>query len=80
MAAGLNKANPPYETVEPHPAGVYILSYEGKLLDFVPVPKDEVTNCAFGGDDLKTLFVTAGGTLWSIRVNTPGRRFPHAPS
>ena len=72
VAAGLNKANPPYETVEPHPAGVYILSYEGKLLDFVPVPKDEVTNCAFGGDDLKTLYVTAGGTLWSIRVNTPG--------
>jgi gluconolactonase len=73
VAAGLNKANPPYETVEPHPAGVYILSYEGKLLDFVPVPKDEVTNCAFGGDDLKTLYITAGGTLWSIHVNTPGR-------
>jgi gluconolactonase len=72
VAAGLNKANPPYETVEPHPAGVYILSYEGKLLDFVPVPKDEVTNCAFGGDDLKTLYITAGGTLWSIRVNTRG--------
>jgi len=72
VAAGLNKANPPYETVEPRPAGVYILSYEGKLLDFVPVPKDEVTNCAFGGEDLKTLYVTAGGTLWSIRVNTPG--------
>ena len=72
VAAGLNKANPPYETVEPHPAGIYILSSEGKLLDFVPVPNDEVTNCAFGGDDLKTLYVTAGGTLWSIRVNTPG--------
>jgi gluconolactonase len=72
VAAGLNKANPPYETVEPHPAGVYVLSYEGKLLDFVPVPRDEVTNCAFGGDDLKTLYITAGGTLWSIRVNTPG--------
>ena len=25
------------------------------------------------GDDLKTLFVTSGGTLWSIRVTTPGR-------
>jgi gluconolactonase len=72
VAAGLNKANPPYETVEPHPAGIYILSAEGKLLDFVPVPRDEVTNCTFGGDDLKTLYITAGGTLWSIRVNTPG--------
>jgi gluconolactonase len=73
VAAGLNKAAPPYETVESHPAGIYILSQEGKLLDFVAVPKDEVTNCAFGGDDLKTLYVTAGGTLWSIRVNTPGQ-------
>jgi gluconolactonase len=72
VAAGLNKAASPYETVEPHPAGIYILSREGKLLDFVPVPRDEVTNCAFGGDDLKTLYVTAGGTLWSFRVNTPG--------
>jgi N-acyl-D-aspartate/D-glutamate deacylase/sugar lactone lactonase YvrE len=74
VAAGLNKANLPYETVEPHPAGIYIFSADGKLLDFVPVPKDEVTNCAFGGDDLKTLYTTAGGTLWSIRVNTPGWR------
>jgi N-acyl-D-aspartate/D-glutamate deacylase/sugar lactone lactonase YvrE len=72
VAAGLNKANPPYETVEPHSAGIYILSNEGNLLDFVPVPKDEVTNCSFAGNDLKTLYITAGGSLWSIRVNTPG--------
>jgi len=72
VAAGLNKASSPYETVEPHPAGIYILSQEGRLLDFVPVPKDEVTNCAFGGEDLKTVYITAGGTLWSLRVNTPG--------
>jgi N-acyl-D-aspartate/D-glutamate deacylase/sugar lactone lactonase YvrE len=73
VAAGLNKANPPFETVEPYRAGIYILSEAGKLLDFVAVPKDEVTNCAFGGEDLKTLFITAGGTLWSIRVDAPGR-------
>jgi gluconolactonase len=39
----------------------------------IPIPRDETTNCAFGGDDLKTLFVTAGGSLWSIPVTTPGR-------
>ena len=72
VAAGLNRANPPYETVEPHAGGIYILSAEGKLLNFVPIPKDEVTNCAFGGDDLKTLYITAGGTLGSVRVNVPG--------
>jgi N-acyl-D-aspartate/D-glutamate deacylase/sugar lactone lactonase YvrE len=73
VAAGLNVASPPYETVEPYRAGIYILSEEGELLDFIKVPTDEVTNCAFGGADLKTLFITAGGTLWSIRVSDPGQ-------
>ena len=73
VAAGLNAANLPFETAEPYRGGIYILSYQGKLLDFVPVPKDEVTNCAFGGEDFKTLYITAGSTLWSIRLNTPGR-------
>jgi gluconolactonase len=73
VAAGLNKANPPYETAEPYKGGIYILSASGKLLQFVPIPRDEVTNCAFGGADRKTLFVTAGGSLWSIPVSTPGR-------
>lgn len=73
VAAGLNVASPPFETVEPYRAGIYILSAEGDLLDFVAVPRDEVTNCAFGGPDLKTLFITAGSTLWSLRVDAPGR-------
>ena len=72
VAGGLNKPHPPYETAEKFKGGVYILSPEGKLLDFVPIPVDEVTNCAFGGVDRKTLFITAGGTLWSIPVNAPG--------
>jgi len=72
VAAGLNKPNPPYETADRFKGGVYIISPEGKLLDFIPIPVDEVTNCAFGGSDWKTLFITAGGTLWSIPVNTPG--------
>ena len=72
VAAGLNKAHPPFESAAEFKGGVYILSPEGKLLAFVPVPVDEVTNCAFGDADLRTLFITAGGTLWSIRVETPG--------
>ncbi len=72
VAAGLNKPHPPYETADEFKGGIYILSPEGKLLEFVPIPRDEVTNCAFGGADLKTLFVTAGGSLWSIRTNAPG--------
>lgn len=72
VAAGLNRAHPPFETDE-FKGGIYVLSPEGRLLDFVPIPVDEVTNCAFGHADLKTLFITAGGTLWSIPIESPGR-------
>jgi gluconolactonase len=68
VAAGLNKDAPPFETADPFRAGIYVLSYEGKMLEFLPIPNDEVTNCAFGGENLKTLFITAGGTLWKIRL------------
>jgi gluconolactonase len=72
VAAGLNKGHPPYESADKFKGGVYIISPDGKLLDFIAISVDEVTNCAFGGADWKTLFITAGGTLWSIPVNTPG--------
>jgi gluconolactonase len=73
VAAGLNVANAPYETADKLRGGIYILSPRGKLLEFVPIPNDEVTNCAFGDEDLKTLYITAGGRLWSLRVDAPGR-------
>jgi gluconolactonase len=72
VAAGLNRPNLPQETADPPTAGVYVFSIAGKLLDFVPIPRDETTNCGFGGDDLQTLFVTAGGSLWQLRTTTPG--------
>jgi gluconolactonase len=73
VAAGLNKPNPPFEPAKDRKGGIYVFSPEGKLLSFLPVPTDEVTNCAFGGDDLRTLYVTGGGTLYSLRTVTPGR-------
>jgi gluconolactonase len=72
VAAGRNTATE-FETADEFRGGVYVLSAEGKQLEFVPFPKDETTNCAFGGKDLKTLFVTAGDQLWSVPVGTPGR-------
>jgi protein-tyrosine-phosphatase len=41
---------------------------------------DEVTNCAFGGDDRKTLYITGGGTLYSIRTTTPGVMLVTSPA
>jgi N-acyl-D-amino-acid deacylase len=77
VAAGLNRPNPPFETQDQPTAGIYVFSPDGELLQFVPIPRDETTNCAFGGDDLRTLYVTAGGSLWSLRTTTPGRpRWP----
>ncbi|MCX6612180.1 MAG: SMP-30/gluconolactonase/LRE family protein [Acidobacteria bacterium] len=71
VAGGLNKPHPPHET-DNKKGGVYVLSPQGKVLEFIPVPLDEVTNVAFGGADMRTLYVSAGGTIWSIRVKTPG--------
>jgi gluconolactonase len=75
VAAGLNVANPPHETAQTPTAGVYVFSTEGELLQFVRIPRDETTNCAFGGDDGRTLFVTSGGSLWSLRTKTAGKRW-----
>jgi gluconolactonase len=72
VAAGLNKPNQ-FEPATDVKGGIYVLNRDGKLLSFLPVPTDEVTNCAFGGDDLKTLYITGGGVLYSIRVASPGR-------
>jgi gluconolactonase len=73
VAGGLNKPNPPAEPAKDVKGGIYVISPEGKLLAFLPVPRDEVTNCTFGGDDLRTLYITGGGTLYSIRTTTLGR-------
>ena len=64
VAAGRNEANE-WETTE-FKAGCYILSPGGRLIDFVPTAPDEACNCALGGADRKTLFVTSGNHLWSV--------------
>jgi len=74
VAGGLNKPNPPAEPATDVKGGIYVIDPQsGQLLAFLGVPTDEVTNCAFGGDDLKTLYITGGGTLYSIRTTTMGR-------
>lgn len=72
VAAGIHHPKPPLEVAEQPTSGVYVLSPKGELLDFVAIPTDEVTNCSFGGPDWKTLYITAGGHLWSIATTTPG--------
>ncbi len=72
-AAGLHRRRGTSETLDTQ-CGIHVFSPAGKLLRFVPIPEDTITNCAFGGPDLKTLYVTAGKTLFKIRVDIPGTR------
>jgi len=72
VAAGRNNPTQ-FETTDEFQGGIFILSPGGELLEFIHFDKDETTNCAFGGADLKTLYVTAGGQLWSVPVKTAGR-------
>ena len=53
-------------------AGVYVISPAGKLLKFIAISEDFMTNNAFGGPDMKTLYVTAGKTLYKVRTEIAG--------
>jgi len=70
-AAGLHATRGTSETLDTK-CGVYVISPQGKLLKFVPVPEDFITNTAFGGPDMKTLYVTAGKTLYRMQNNIAG--------
>lgn len=72
-AAGLHRRRGTSETLDTKP-GIHVFSPAGKLLRYVPTWEDTVTNCAFGGSELKTLYVTAGKTLFEMPVDIPGTR------
>lgn len=52
--------------------GVYVISPSGKLLGRIPIAEDVITNLAFGGSDKKTLYVTAGKSLFKIPTAVAG--------
>lgn len=75
-AGGRTKPRPPAETAGPFPGAVYVIDpAKGELIERIEIPTDEVTNCTFGGSDGRTLYITAGEHLWSVRVPYPGRAF-----
>ena len=73
VAAGLNRLRGTSETLDTV-AGIHVFSPSGELMEHIPIPEDTITNAAFGGDDLRTLYVTAGKTLFSIRTDIAGTR------
>ena len=73
VAAGLNRRRGTSETLDTV-AGIHVFSPDGELLEHIPIPEDTITNAAFGGPDLRTLYVTAGKTLFSVRTDVTGTR------
>jgi gluconolactonase len=72
VAAGLHRRRGTSETLDTRP-GIHVISPEGKLRAFLETPEDTLTNCAFGGPDLRTLYVTCGKLLLSVRTRIPGK-------
>ncbi|MFN8008584.1 MAG: SMP-30/gluconolactonase/LRE family protein [Terriglobia bacterium] len=71
VAAGVNRPRHGGETADV-PAGIYVITPQGKLLGRIPVPEDLLTNLTFGGKDKKTLYITAGKTLFKTRIPVSG--------
>lgn len=72
VAAGLHKTRDTSETLDTRP-GIHVISPAGQVLAFRETPEDTVTNCTFGGEDLRTLYVTGGPLLLAIRTRIPGK-------
>ncbi len=83
VAAGIHfpRGNPG-ETLDV-PAGIYVIApaaaapeknggATGKLLGRIPINEDLITNLTFGGPERKTLYVTAGKTLYRVPLSVSG--------
>ena len=70
-SAGMGQLRGTSETLDTK-TGIYVISPKGILLKFIPIAEDYITNNAFGGPDMKTLYVTAGKTLYKLRTDIAG--------
>lgn len=57
------------------PGGIWVMEPDGEHIGIIRLPEQAV-NFAFGGDDLRTLFVTACTSVYTLRVKTPGQPHP----
>lgn len=70
-AAGLNQRRGTSETLDTK-CGVHVISPQGRRIQFIPIVEDTITNTAFGGADMKTLYITAGKNLYQVRAGVAG--------
>lgn len=61
-----------YDESGPGPM-IYVFTPEGRVLETHPIPDPRPTNCCFGGEDLRTLYVTGyDGYLYRARTDRTG--------
>lgn len=70
-SAGLNHLRGTSETLDTK-CGIHVISPQGKRIKFIPIVEDTITNNAFGGPDMKTLYITAGKNLYQVRTDIAG--------
>ena len=59
---------------------IYVFSPSGKVLETHPIPVDQPTNCTFGDEDLRTLYVTtSNGHLFRAYTNRQGQLLYPSP-
>ncbi len=51
------------------PTGVWVISPDGTCIDTILVPENP-SNCNWGDEDRKTLYITAGSSLYRIRLSS----------
>ncbi len=73
VAAGLHNTRNASETLDTRP-GIHVISPSGELLAYAKTPEDTITNVTFGGEDLKTLYVSCQSYLLSIRTKIKGKQ------
>jgi gluconolactonase len=57
------------------PGGTWVFAPDGTKLGIIVTP-EYPANIAFGGPDLKTLFLTANTSVYSLRMKVPGQPHP----
>ena len=57
------------------PGGTWVFAPDGQRLGIIQTPEVPANIC-FGGPDLRTLFLTARTSVYTLRVNVPGQPHP----
>ena len=60
-----------------HAGNVHVFDADGKKLEEIDVPEGPA-NCTFGGEDFKTLFITARTSLYRVKMKHAGAKPPGA--